>query len=97
MPDFRTIGEVEVGQASPDLLDTIYQCQQRQEWYRDYARCIASRRSPSSASLTTDVEVVEAAVLMRAVLGFEPAERGASWGEAARRLDRRGRASRVYS
>src|SRR5580704_345307 len=31
VPDFRTIGDVEVGQASPDLLDTVYQCQQRQD------------------------------------------------------------------
>src|SRR5258707_6469579 len=86
VPDFRTIGEVEVGQASPDLLDTIYQCQQRQDWYRDYAR---SHREPPVAfigALTTDVEIVEAAAQMRTVLAFEPAERGSTWSEAARRL-----------
>jgi Zn-dependent peptidase ImmA (M78 family) len=86
VPDCRTIGEVEVGQASPDLLDTIYQCQQRQEWYRDYARSHRESRVAFVGTLTTNVEVDEAARLMRAVLGFEPAERGASWGEAARRL-----------
>jgi Zn-dependent peptidase ImmA (M78 family) len=39
IPDFRTIGSrpVGVGQAaSADLLDVIYTCQARQEWYRDH-------------------------------------------------------------
>jgi transcriptional regulator with XRE-family HTH domain len=31
VPDFRTMGDVEVAEASPDLLDTVYQCQQRQD------------------------------------------------------------------
>src|SRR5271157_4694610 len=30
--DFRTIGNEYLGQPSPDLLDAIYICQQRQEW-----------------------------------------------------------------
>ena len=39
IPDFRTVGSrpVGVGQAvSVDLLDVIYTCQVRQEWYRDH-------------------------------------------------------------
>jgi Zn-dependent peptidase ImmA (M78 family) len=86
VPDFRTIGEVEVGQASPDLLDTIYQCQQRQDWYRDYARSHRESRVVFIGALTVDVDIAEAARQMRAVLEFELAERGASWSEAARRL-----------
>lgn len=37
IPDMRTLGNLGVHQPSADLLDTIYQCQRRQDWYRDYA------------------------------------------------------------
>jgi Zn-dependent peptidase ImmA (M78 family) len=86
VPDFRTIGDVEVGQASPDLLDTVYQCQQRQDWYRDYARSHGEPPIAFVGTLATDVDIVEAARRMRAVLAFEPDERGPTWAEAARRL-----------
>jgi len=36
IPDYRTMGNVGIGRPSSDLLDTIFQCQQRQEWYRDF-------------------------------------------------------------
>src|SRR5260370_40526362 len=36
IPDFRIAGNARVGRPSPDLLDTIYICQQRQERYRNF-------------------------------------------------------------
>ncbi len=86
VPDFRTIGDTEIGHASPDLLDTVYQCQQRQEWYRDYAR--VRRESPVSfvGTFTVGMDIVEAAEQMSAVLSFAPGERGTTWSEAFRRL-----------
>jgi Zn-dependent peptidase ImmA (M78 family) len=86
VPDFRTIGDVEVGQASPDLLDTVYQCQQRQEWYRDYARVRQESPVPFAGTFTVGMDVADAAAQMSAVLSFAPDERGASWSEAFRRL-----------
>ena len=58
IPDFRTIRNQAIARPSPDLLDMIYVCQQRQEWYRDFAR--GERISPlsfvGSARLNSDVE-----------------------------------------
>src|SRR5258705_12911465 len=36
IPDFRTKGNRSIAHPTPDLLDTIYICQQRQEWYREF-------------------------------------------------------------
>lgn len=38
IPDTCTIGNAAVPQPSADLLDTIYMCQSRQDWYRAYAQ-----------------------------------------------------------
>ncbi len=37
IPDYRTVGSERVRRPSPDLLDTIHLCQQRQDWYRQNA------------------------------------------------------------
>jgi transcriptional regulator with XRE-family HTH domain len=48
IPDFRTVGNQRVSRPSPDLLETIYVCQQRQSWYKDYARSLRVARQRSS-------------------------------------------------
>ena len=86
IPDYRTMGDVGVRRPSPDLLDTIFACQQRQEWYRDFAQ--VTREDPVAfvGSLTTSVPVVEAAEQVRTTLRFDPGERGHTWSDALRTL-----------
>ena len=86
IPDFRTIRNKAISRPSPDLLDMIYVCQQRQEWYRDFAR--SERASPlsfvGSASLSNSVETT--AGIMRHALGFDIEERRRipTWTDALR-------------
>ena len=82
IPDYRTVGDARVTRPSADLLDTIYQCEQRQDWYRDYA--VLNREGPVAVvgSLTTTVRPAEAASVMRAALRFEIDHRGSTWADA---------------
>lgn len=86
LPDFRTMRDEAVRRPSPDLLDTIFQAQQRQEWYREFAR--ATREEPVRvlSSLTTADSVVGAARTMREALNFQKGQRGTTWSDAFRRL-----------
>lgn len=86
VPDFRTMGDQPIGHASPDLLETVYLCQQRQDWYRDYAR--VNREPPVAfvGSFSVAGDVVEAAARMSDVLGFSPSDRGTNWSQALSHL-----------
>jgi hypothetical protein len=76
IPDYRTIAGRGVGQPSADLLDTIFQCQQRQEWYHDYARVNGEPPVPLVGSLTPTTPPMDGAATMRSALQFEPSARG---------------------
>ena len=88
IPDFRTIADEPVGRPSADLLDTLYLCQQRQAWYRDFAMVTGDRplEFVGSARLTDKVETV--AENIRATLGFDLEERRRlpTWTDALRRF-----------
>jgi Zn-dependent peptidase ImmA (M78 family) len=88
IPDFRTIADELIEHPSPDLLDTIYLCQQRQEWYRDYARSIGETPLEFVGSVSLNSEVVTTAASIRHQLGFELAERWQmpAWADALRRF-----------
>jgi Zn-dependent peptidase ImmA (M78 family) len=86
IPDYRTIGDAAIAQPSPDLLDTIFQCQQRQEWYRSFAQVEQEPAVALVGSMSTATPVLEAAAVMRAALGFEVSDRGPTFTEAFRRL-----------
>ena len=88
IPDFRTVGNEYIGHPSPDLLETIYLCQQRQEWYRDYARSMGETACPfvGAANLTQDVVTVAGRI--RQALGFDldARRRMRTWEEALRQF-----------
>jgi Zn-dependent peptidase ImmA (M78 family) len=88
IPDFRTAGAEQIGRPSPDLLDTIYICQQRQEWYRDFLRTTGEERLAFVGSMTLDTDIVAAAGAIRAALSFDLEERRQcpTWTEALRRF-----------
>ncbi len=84
IPDFRTIRDAGVGRPSADLLDTIYICQQRQEWYRDYARATGEQPLSFVGSIRPRSDVVAAAATIRTAIGFnlEQRQRTKTWEQA---------------
>jgi Zn-dependent peptidase ImmA (M78 family) len=82
--DFRTIAGKAMGRPSLDLLETIYACQQKQEWYREFARTEGegARTFVGSAKLGDDA--VSVATKMRGTLGLDrpPGARTGSADEA---------------
>jgi Zn-dependent peptidase ImmA (M78 family)/transcriptional regulator with XRE-family HTH domain len=80
--DYRTMGDEAIRRPSPDLLDTIFRCQQRQDWYAEYARENGQAALPFVGSLSTDTPVGDAARAMSDALNFNPEQRGSTWANA---------------
>jgi Zn-dependent peptidase ImmA (M78 family) len=88
IPDFRTLGDEQLEHPSANLLDTIYLCQQRQDWYREYARANDRDRLSFVGSLSTSAPVADAATTIREAVDFGLDDRRGmgSWSEALRTL-----------
>lgn len=86
IPDFRTMVGQPVRRPSPDLLDMIYACQRRQDWFRDYAEWMDEEPIAFVGSLSKDAQVIDAAAQIRATLKFDLEARAAcgTWEEALR-------------
>lgn len=88
VPDFRTLRDEALAEPSSDLLDTLYLCQQRQDWYRDHARLhgLPVLAFVGSATIREAPEVV--AQRMREELGLsaEARQRLSTWTDALRQL-----------
>lgn len=88
VPDFRTFRDEALAEPSSELLDTLYLCQQRQEWYSEYVRLHGLPRLAfvGSASMKQSAESVAAAI--RTTLGLSVAERRRlpTWTDALRQL-----------
>ncbi len=71
IPDFRKMPNVSQKNPSPDLLDTLYICQRRQDWYRDYMRSMREESLSfigSTRPLTSNI--IKTAENIRKVLNF---------------------------
>jgi Zn-dependent peptidase ImmA (M78 family) len=86
IPDFRTRRAQAVVRPSADLLDTIFQAQQRQEWYQDYARTTNEDTVEVVGTATVQTPVADTARAIRDALQFDVAGRGPSWAHAFRTL-----------
>jgi len=88
IPDFRTVRDEVLVEPSTNLLDTLYLCQQRQDWYRDYARlhALTPLAFVGSVDIQTAPEVV--AQTMRETLGLsvDARQQLPTWIDALRQL-----------
>lgn len=88
IPDFRTVGNREIAAPSADLLDTIYEAQQRQDWYRGHAVSQDYEPLPFVGSIAVDDDVEQSADLVRTALDFSMNRRFrfSTWEIALRQL-----------
>lgn len=86
IPDFRTLGSHGVERPSPHLLDTLYLCQQRQEWYREFARLQGQPQVAWIGSADQGSSPALAAESLRQLLGVSRSDLKAlpNWTEALR-------------
>lgn len=88
LPDFRTMGAAQIERPSPNLLDMIYICQQRQEWYREYAKSIgeAPLDFVGSASLNDDIAATAARISATLNFPLEERHQARTWTDALHRF-----------
>lgn len=88
IPDFRTLRDEAIGEPSSNLLDTIYLCQQRQEWFRDHARVhgYPVLDFVGSASTRETPEAVAQRMRETLALSAEERQRLPTWTDALRQL-----------
>ena len=88
IPDFRTMGGKPTSRPSPDLFDTIYLCQRRQDWYREFAILEWYDPLPFIGSVTIASSVESVTAEIRAALKLDLDERRTltTWTDALHHL-----------
>ena len=88
VPDFRTVRDEALAEPSSNLLDTVYLCQQRQDWYRDHARThgLPALDFVGSANTREVPETVAAGMRERLGLASDERRRLPTWADALRQL-----------
>jgi Zn-dependent peptidase ImmA (M78 family) len=91
VPDFRTLPSTRTARPSPNLLDTIFLCQQRQDWYRSYLLNHGGEKLEFVGTTTIAEEPAGTAKSIRDALEFRVADRAGfrSWSEALREFAER--------
>ena len=86
IPDFRTRDARPVPEPSANLLDTIFICQERQDWYRDHLRAEGVTPLAYVGSVHVGADVVVTARAIATAIGFdlEHRRRAATWEDALR-------------
>jgi len=86
--DLRTMDNQGVQQPTSNLLDTIYLCLQRQDWYRSFSLEEGEQPLSFVGSATINSDVQSVADEMRSLLHFNETERKkiSSWSNALRYL-----------
>lgn len=88
IPDFRTIANALIDTPSTELIDTLHFCQQRQTWYRRYARMHQLDPIPFIGSVSIAQKPLDAANKISNALGRISKIREVShtWEDALRNL-----------
>jgi len=88
VPDFRTLRDAAFAEPSSNLLDTLYLCQQRQDWYRDHARMHGLPVLPFVGSATVQEAPETVAQRLRETLSLstEARRQTPTWTDALRQL-----------
>lgn len=88
VPDLRTIKDAGIRRPSADLLDALYLCQERQDWYREFAAENELDPVPYIGTVTTQDNPAQVAQRMHEALHSRSpvSDRPKSWSETFRRL-----------
>lgn len=88
IPDFRTLGDRPMRRPSPNLLDTIFDIQRRQDWLREERIEEGQAPLPFVGSATADAMPARIAVAIRRTLGLVGgwADLHGTWSDALRAL-----------
>lgn len=88
VPDFRTLRDETLMEPSSALLDTLFLCQQRQDWFHEYARIQGMKPFAFVGSVTVTDFPEDVARTMRQELALSIAERQtlSTWTDALRQF-----------
>lgn len=84
LPDFRVMGNRPMREPSSDLIDTIFDCEEKQDWYRTHVKTHKGVPLEFVGSLSIQDDIVESAAIIRDKIRFSLDEREnlPNWTEA---------------